>query len=76
MFGRKAKEIKNLKENIKEINRQKIEANNDLRMLQHCFNDYTRTCDTFMSTIKELMSKSEEKEKPKKVKKETKKNAK
>lgn len=72
MFGRKAKEIKRLKENLREVNRQKIEANNDIRMLQHCFNDYTKTCDTFMSTIKELMAKLEEKPK----KKETKKNAK
>lgn len=73
MFGRKRKEIENLKRTLQEINRQKVEANNDLKMLQHCFNDYTRTCDAFMTTIKELMFKLEE---PKKVKKETKKNAK
>lgn len=72
MFGRKSKEIKRLKENLKEINRQKLEARNDAVMLQHCLDDYTRTCDAFMSTIKELMAKLEEKPK----KKETKKNAK
>lgn len=74
MFGRKTKEIKRLKENLKEINRQKLEARNDAVMLQHCLDDYTRTCDAFMSTIKELMVKLEEK--PKRAKKETKKNAK
>ena len=72
MFGRKSKEIERLKENLKEINRQKLEARNDAIMLQHCFDDYTKTCDAFMSTIKELMAKLEEKPK----KKETKKNAK
>ena len=72
MFGRKSKEIKRLKENLKEINRQKLEAKNDAVMLQRCLDDYTRTCDAFMSTIKELMVKLEEKPK----KKETKKNAK
>lgn len=70
MFGRKAKQIDTLKKNLKEINRQKMEARNDAIMLQNCFNDYVRTCDTFMSTIKELMAKLEEKPK----KKETKKN--
>ena len=72
MFGRKAKQIDILKRNLKEINRQKMEARNDAVMLQHCLDDYTRTCDAFMSTIKELMTKLEEKPK----KKETKKNAK
>ena len=75
MFGRKAKRIKRMKENLREINRQKLEYRTQNLMLQKCLDDYTRTCDTFMSTIKELMSKLEEttKSEPTSKKKTTKK---
>lgn len=63
MFGRKTKEINRLKELLKETNRQKVEAINDRQMLQYQFNEYTRTCDVFISTIKELMAELNDKKK-------------
>lgn len=67
MFGRKTKQIKLLKEQLRETNRQKLEAVNDRQMLQYQFNEYTRTCDVFISTIKELMAENKKKTTKKKT---------
>lgn len=67
MFGRKTKQIKLLKEQLREINREKLEAINDRQMLQYQFNEYTRTCDVFISTIKELMAENKKKTTTKKA---------
>lgn len=71
MFGRKSKRIKNLKENIKELNAQKMSLRNEYIRLQSDFIAYKNSCDSFIETVKELLKEIQEPKKPKSTKKTT-----